>query len=78
MEIPVISVGNSKGIRLSKAILEQYNIKDSVEMILERDRIIIQPKSMPRRGWDEFFKQMSIEEEDLLLISDVFEDEDFE
>jgi len=44
MEVSVISIGNSKGIRLSKTILERYNIKDSVEMILEKGQIIIKPK----------------------------------
>ncbi|MFN5384981.1 MAG: AbrB/MazE/SpoVT family DNA-binding domain-containing protein, partial [Bacteroidota bacterium] len=28
MEIPIIKIGNSKGIRLSKTILEKYNITD--------------------------------------------------
>ncbi|MDX9704199.1 MAG: AbrB/MazE/SpoVT family DNA-binding domain-containing protein, partial [Weeksellaceae bacterium] len=45
MEIPVINIGNSKGIRLSKALLEQYNITDTLEIILEKERIILKPKS---------------------------------
>ncbi|HUH73967.1 MAG TPA: hypothetical protein VLZ75_06115 [Chitinophagales bacterium] len=35
MEIPIIKIENSKGLRLSKTILEKYNIKDKVELILE-------------------------------------------
>ena len=36
MHISVISIGNSKGIRLGKSLLEKYNIKDTVEVILEK------------------------------------------
>ena len=78
MEIPVISIGNSKGIRLSKAILEQYNISDSLELILEKGRIILMPKSAPRKGWEESFQLMHKNGDDQLLIDDVFEDENFD
>ena len=78
MEIPVINIGNSKGIRLSKALLEQYNISDTVELILEKGRIILKPKSIPRKGWEKSFKQMHANGDDKLMIDDVFEDETFE
>lgn len=78
MEIPVINIGNSKGIRLSKALLEQYNISDTLELILEKGRIILKPKSVPRKGWEKSFKQMHANGDDTLLIDDIFEDETFE
>ena len=78
MEIPVINIGNSKGIRLPKAVLEQYNISDSLEMKLEKGRIVLKPKSVPRKGWEKVFKQMHESGDDTLLIDDVFEDETFE
>ena len=51
MELSIIKIGNSKGIRLKKSILERYNIRDKVELILERGRIILKPVSQPRQGW---------------------------
>lgn len=78
MEIQVINIGNSKGIRLSKAILEQYNINDTLELILEKERIILKPKSIPRKGWEKAFKKMHANGDDNLLIDDIFEDETFE
>ncbi len=77
MDIPVVPIGNSKGIRLSKTILEKYNITDKVELILEQGSIILKPKSEPRAGWEQAFKSMHDNGEDQLLIQDVFEDEDF-
>ena len=78
MDISVISIGNSKGIRLSKTLLEKYNIQDTVELILEKSYIILKPKSNPRKGWEKAFKKMHENGDDKLLINDVFEDENFE
>ncbi|HEU5053988.1 MAG TPA: AbrB/MazE/SpoVT family DNA-binding domain-containing protein [Hanamia sp.] len=78
MEISVIPIGNSKGIRLTKTVLEKYNITDSVELILEKGYIIIKPKQNPRKGWEKAFKKMHENGDDKLLVNDVFEDENFE
>ncbi|MBW7870122.1 MAG: AbrB/MazE/SpoVT family DNA-binding domain-containing protein [Flavobacteriia bacterium] len=78
MELPVINIGNSKGIRIPKAILEQYQISDTIELILEKGRIILKPKSKPRKGWAKSFKEMHESGDDTLLINDVFDDETFE
>ena len=78
MELSVIKIGNSKGIRLKKSILDRYDIKDKVELILEKGRIILKPVSKTRSGWDEAFKEMSKLQEDILLIPDVFNEENGE
>jgi antitoxin MazE len=78
MEISVINIGNSKGIRLSKTILEKYNINDKVELLLEKDYIILKKKVEPRKNWENSFKKMHENRDDQLLMNDVFEDENFE
>jgi antitoxin MazE len=78
MEISVIRIGNSKGIRLSKALLDRYNIKDTVDLILEKGQIVLRPTSTPRKGWEKSFKEMNDNGDDRLLFSDVFEDENLE
>ena len=78
MDVSVISIGNSKGIRLSKTLLEKYNIQDTVELVLEKNYIILKPKSQPRKGWEKAFKKMHENGDDKLLMNDVFEDENFE
>ena len=75
MEVSVIKIGNSKGIRFSKTLLEKYNIKDKVNLILEKGKIVIVPISTPRKGWEESFKTMHENGDDQLLMDDVFEDE---
>ena len=78
METSIIKIGNSKGLRLSKTILEKYNIKDKVELILEKGQIILKPITLPRKNWEKEFKKMSENGDDKLLMNDVFEDENLE
>ncbi len=78
MEASIIKIGNSKGLRLSKTILEKYNIKDKVELILEKGQIIIKPITIPRKNWDIQFQKMSENGDDQLLMNDVFEDDHLE
>ncbi|MDD3721582.1 MAG: AbrB/MazE/SpoVT family DNA-binding domain-containing protein [Lutibacter sp.] len=78
MEISIIKIGNSKGLRLSKTILEKYNIKEKVELILEEDQIILRPIEKPRKSWENEFKKMRLNEDDKLLMNDVFDDENLE
>jgi antitoxin MazE len=78
MELSVINIGNSKGIRLSKTILEKYSINDKIELILEKGYIILKPKAIPRKGWEKAFQKMHENGEDQLLMNDIFEDENFE
>lgn len=78
MEISIINIGNSKGIRLSKTLLEKYSISDKVELILEKGYIILKPKPEPRKNWAKAFKRMHENGDDQLLMDDVFEDENFD
>ena len=78
MEVTVINIGNSRGIRLSKTLLERYHIRDTVDLILEKGQIIIKPLSRPRKGWDKAFMEMNANGDDTLLINDIFEDENIE
>lgn len=78
METSIIKIGNSKGLRLSKTILEKYNIKEKVEIILEKGQIILRPIKKPRKDWDIEFKKMRLNDDDRLLMNDVFEDENLE
>lgn len=78
MEIQVVKIGNSKGIRLSKTLLERYNIRDKLEIIFEKGYLILKPVSKPRSGWEEAFKEMHNNKDDQLLFDDVFQDENLE
>ena len=78
MHVSVIQVGNSKGIRLSKTLLDKYQITDKVELVLENDYIVLKPVAEPRKNWEEAFAEMHRNGEDKLLIDSVFEDENWD
>jgi antitoxin MazE len=78
MEVSIIQIGNSKGLRLSKTVLDKYQIKEKMEMILENDHIVLRPFKEPRKGWSEAFQEMHASSDDQLLIDDVFDDENFD
>jgi len=78
MEVSVVKIGNSRGIRFSKTIIERYNIHDTVDLILDKGQIIIKPLSKPRKGWDKAFIAMHANGDDKLVIPDIFEEENLE
>jgi antitoxin MazE len=78
MEVSVVKIGNSRGIRFSKTVIERYNIRDTVEMVLDKGHIIIKPIAKPRKGWDKAFMEMHANGDDKLMIPDIFEEENLE
>jgi len=78
MQVPIIQIGNSRGIRLNKVLLDKYQIGDKVEMVLEKDCIILKPVTAPRQGWEKAFQEMHANGDDHLLMDDVFADENWD
>ena len=78
MRVSIIQIGNSKGLRLPKSIIEKYNIQGEMEIILNEHDITLKPIKKVREGWEEAFKQMHANADDHLIIDDVFEDEIFD
>ncbi len=78
MQVSIVQIGNSKGIRLTKVLLEKYHIQDKVELVLEEDCIILKAVASPRQNWETAFAQMHANGDDTLLIDDVFADENWD
>jgi antitoxin MazE len=67
----IIKIGNSKGIRILKAILAKYKITEEVDLLMDDNKMVIQPINKKSRvGWDSKFKSMSDKKQDKLLIPD--------
>lgn len=63
----VIKIGNSRGIRFPKSIIDQSGIKNEVELEVKDDEIIIKPLSQIRQNWNLAFKKMAKNHDDKLL-----------
>jgi len=71
MRINVVSIGNSKGIRIPAILLKQCHIGKYVDLKIENKNIILKPiEDEARKGWNEKFLSMKKNNEDKLLIND--------
>ncbi|MGO9145797.1 MAG: AbrB/MazE/SpoVT family DNA-binding domain-containing protein [Desulfomonilia bacterium] len=83
MKSRIIKIGNSRGIRLPKPLIEQTGLKEEVEIQVEGNRLIIAPVVRPRALWSESFQKMASKNDDALLDGDVqvpttWDEEDWE
>jgi len=79
MLVSVVAIGNSKGIRIPKAVLDQLHISDKLDMEIDHQQIILKPiKEKPRKGWDIAFQKMHTNNDDALLISETTEQDGFQ
>jgi antitoxin MazE len=67
MRVAIVNIGNSRGIRLPKALIEQFRLGDAVELEAHEDYLVIRPARVPRNGWDQEFTAMAEAGEDDLL-----------
>jgi antitoxin MazE len=68
MKTDLIRIGNSRGIRIPKPLIEQCGLRDAVELRIEKERIIISPQHEPRQGWEEQFRAAGSSDTDELLL----------
>ncbi|MBI2827787.1 MAG: AbrB/MazE/SpoVT family DNA-binding domain-containing protein [Acidobacteria bacterium] len=63
----IVQIGNSKGIRLPKVLLEHAHLPDEVELQAEHGRLIVRAAQGPRTEWAEAAKAMHARGDDQLL-----------
>ena len=67
MKSRIVQIGNSRGIRLPKVLLEEAQLADEVELEAEPGRIVIRRANRPRAGWAAAARRMRERDEDRLL-----------
>jgi antitoxin MazE len=68
MRTELVRIGNSRGIRIPKPIIEQCGFGETVEVRIERDCLIISPERRPRQGWEDAFRASSDTAHDELML----------
>ena len=66
MKARLVRIGNSRGIRLPKAIIDQVGLDEDVELRVENDRLIITAARPPRTGWADAARRLAAESRGLL------------
>ena len=67
MKVSVVRIGNSKGIRIPKPVLEQCRLGATAELEVRKDYFIVRPAKIVRSGWQEAFRGMAEKGDDALL-----------
>lgn len=64
----IVQIGNSRGIRVPKALLEQARLPEDVELVAEPGRLIVQAARRPRAGWADAARLMRERGDDQLVV----------
>ena len=74
LKAKIIKIGNSRGIRIPKYILELLNIQEEIELIVDEEakELHIRSKKLSRAHWENAFKEMHKNEDDTLLIDSIY------
>jgi antitoxin MazE len=76
MKARLVRIGNSRGVRLPKAVIDQVGLVDEVEIQVEANRLVILPAARPRAGWAEAARAIGSSNRLLALATPTRFDED--
>jgi antitoxin MazE len=68
MKTELVRIGNSRGIRIPKPIIEQCGLRAAVEVRVENDCLIISAARRPRQGWSDAFRAAGHAAHDELML----------
>lgn len=68
MKIELVRIGNSRGIRIPKPLIEQCGFGDVVQLHVQQGRLVIAPDHHPRQGWKQAFAATVPSAHDPLLL----------
>jgi len=71
MRTRIVKIGNSQGVRIPKALLEESGLQGDVEMSVRNGMLVIAPAGRARQGWAEAFRLMAARGDDELLDGDL-------
>jgi antitoxin MazE len=66
----LVRIGNSRGIRIPKPLLEQAGLGNTVRLNVEKGRLVIEPDRAPRQGWEGAFATMAEHGDDRALLGE--------
>lgn len=68
MKVKLVRIGNSRGIRIPKSILDQCGLHEAADLRIEKDRLVLLPERSARQGWEEAFIAAGPSSSDELLL----------
>jgi len=74
MQVSLIDIGTSRGIRIPASILKEFDDSIAFELKVENHKIILDAVNNPRSGWEDKFKNSQND----LLIEDTLDTKDWD
>lgn len=65
MKAQIIQIGNSQGVRIPKALLEETKISGEIDLEVHPEGILLKNIKKPRSDWDEKFRTAAEFDDDL-------------
>jgi antitoxin MazE len=78
MRTRIVKIGNSQGIRIPKALLDQTGLCGEVEIQAQGGSLVVVAAHHPRAGWDDAFRGMALQDDDRLLDGEISTTESFD
>ena len=74
VELKVVRIGNSRGVRLPKAVLERYEIKDALVLEAREEGLLLRGTKDKRLTWEETYRETAREKEEWSDLDATLED----
>ena len=66
MKTKLVRIGNSRGIRLPKPLIEEAGLEEDVQLEVRGRSLVVRPASSTRAGWAEAAAALARTNDDLL------------
>ncbi len=63
-EVKLIRIGNSRGIRIPKALIDRYGWEDSLVLEEGEESVVLRGNATGKLSWEQTYRAMAAERED--------------
>ena len=81
-DIKLVAIGNSKGVRIPKVLLQTYGFDNSLLLEETESGLLLKKKNDDKISWEETYRAMAAEQEDWsdfdITLLDGLEGQDFD
>lgn len=61
VELKIVAIGNSRGVRLPKAVIDKYAMRETALLEEREDGLLLRSKQDKRLSWEETYREMARE-----------------
>jgi antitoxin MazE len=70
MKVKLVPIGNSKGVRIPRSVIQECAFGDEVDLSVKNGAVVLAPARQAREGWDKAFAKATKGKDQELLVPD--------